>query len=133
MTRLSLRIFVISVTFGLLSAAVAACGNSGSEATQRGVGAACTTDSECTEMGQSCLDFKGGYCGLEGCNGDADCPGGSACITHTDSVNYCFLVCEQKADCNVNRSVEDEANCVSSVTWVDGDMGRKACEPPSGT
>ena len=132
MTRLGFRIFVISIVFGLFSVSASATGDGGSEAVELGVGAACTTDADCTEEGLVCLDFKGGYCGLEGCTGDADCPGGSACITHTDSVNYCFLVCEQKADCNVNRSVEDEANCVSSVVWVDGAMGRKACEPPSG-
>jgi hypothetical protein len=106
----------------------------GSDADALGVGAECASNSDCdTEGGQSCLGFKGGYCGLAGCTGDGDCPESSACITHDDGRNYCFRTCANKPDCNANRSVDNEANCVSSVTWVDGDMGRKACNPPSGS
>jgi hypothetical protein len=107
----------------------------GSDANSRGVGAECTVADDCTEEGQSCLDnFAGGYCGISACTGDADCPDGSACITHDDAVNYCFLVCLDKADCNENRSVANEANCNGSgtVTFVDDDLGRKVCVPPTG-
>jgi hypothetical protein len=70
---------------------------------------------------------------VQGCTGDASCPQGSACITHTDSVNYCFLVCATKPECNVHRSVANEANCSSNVVFVTGAQGRKACVPPSST
>jgi hypothetical protein len=66
-----------------------------------------------------------------GCTHDADCPDKSACIMHTDGINYCFRTCVDKPDCNANRDVDNESNCSSSVTFVDGTMGRKACVPPS--
>lgn len=106
------------------------CGGGGSEAQRRGVGSACTIDTDCTGTGQTCLAFKGGYCGLAGCQNDVGCPAGSACVAHTDGMNYCFLVCTEKPQCNVNRSAEVEANCSSSVTFVDGGS-KKACVPPS--
>jgi hypothetical protein len=125
MTRLLACVLVI--TF-------ASCGD-GTEADQLGVGAQCTSTDECNpEIQATCLtQFKGGYCGLTGCTGDADCPEASACIRHTDGVNYCFRVCADKAECNVNRDVENESNCSGSVEFVDPDLGRKACVPPSGT
>jgi hypothetical protein len=116
----------------LLLLGIGACADDADEAVKRGVGADCSSDVDCPEEGQSCLDFKGGYCGLEDCEGDDDCPRGSACVTHDDGVNYCFLLCGDKPDCNRHRGA-DEANCVSSVTFVEGGKnGAKACEPPSG-
>lgn len=109
---------------------VLACGDE-SEADRRGVGASCTTNDDCTEEGQTCLPFKGGYCGVRDCVEDTDCPGGSLCVTHDDGVNYCFLVCDTKADCNRNRSVDVESNCSSNITFADQGSG-KACVPPSG-
>ncbi|HEX5058101.1 MAG TPA: hypothetical protein VFV99_02020 [Kofleriaceae bacterium] len=97
-----------------------------------GVGAQCTGNDQCdADTHQVCLQFKGGYCGLMGCVHDTDCPPDSACIMHTDGINYCFRTCVDKPDCNANRDVDNEANCSSSVTFVDGTMGRKACVPPS--
>jgi hypothetical protein len=98
-----------------------------------GVGAACEKDADCyvDDMALTCLSFKGGYCGLEGCAGDADCPAGSACVSHDDGLNYCFLVCANKPQCNYTRPVEIESNCVSSIDFVDGAKGSKACVPPS--
>lgn len=117
--------------------AAAACGDGGAtEADRLGVGAQCTASAECAtvdEVELECLtQFNGGYCGLEGCTGDADCPEGSACVTHAeDAQNYCFRLCVDKPDCNRNRSVENEANCVGSIDFVDPRNERKACEPPS--
>lgn len=105
--------------------------DSGSEADRRGVGASCTNADDCTEDGQSCLAFKGGYCGVMGCALDTDCPTGSLCVSHTDGNNYCFLVCDTKDQCNRNRTADIEANCSSSVTYADKGTG-KACVPPSG-
>lgn len=112
----------------------AACGDDddGSEAQRRGVGSACADDTDCTEAGQHCLTFKGGYCGIADCTADSDCPAGSSCVTHDDGKNYCFLVCTDKPQCNVYRPVEAESNCSSNVTFVDGAKARKACVPPSG-
>jgi hypothetical protein len=113
-----------------------ACGDddddAGSAAQRRGVGAACTADPDCEEPGQRCLPFKGGYCGVAGCQTDANCPSGSACVTHDDGSNYCFLVCREKPECNIYRPADVEASCVSSIDFTDG-KGLKACVPPSGS
>ena len=109
-----------------------ACDDDGSEADRRGVGAQCANADDCTEEGQMCLaQFKGGYCGVQDCEHDVDCPDGSACIMHDDGSNYCFLLCVDKPDCNRNRDLENESNCSGNTTFVDGTMGRKACVPPS--
>jgi hypothetical protein len=83
---------------------------------------------------QRCLtQFKGGYCGLQNCTSHAACPEGSACVVHEDGDRYCFRSCIDKAECNVNRTPDNESNCSSSVTYVDGDKSLgKACVPPSG-
>jgi hypothetical protein len=110
-----------------------ACGDDDeTEADRKGIGAQCTKDDEC-QTGQKCLAFKGGYCGLTPCTGDADCPQASACVTH-EGANYCFRICIDKAECNVNRTIGvNESNCSSNTTFVSGTMGRKACIPPSST
>jgi hypothetical protein len=120
-----------------LMAIAMGCGDSGgTEADKTGVGAQCTDSSTCESADEEvelvCLtQFTGGYCGLEGCTGDVDCPEGSACVTHDDGNNYCFLVCVDKPDCNRNRDEENWSNCVGSITFVDDRNDRKACEPPS--
>ena len=100
-----------------------------------GVGAQCTVSGDCLstdEFTQVCLTrFAGGYCGLASCTDDLDCPDDSGCVTHTDTESYCFRTCTNKVDCNANRTVENEANCSSNVTFVAGAQGRKACVPPS--
>lgn len=116
------------ISLGLLTAS---CGDE-VEADELGVGAACASDDECTEEGQSCLDqFKGGYCGIADCADNADCPEGARCVAHTDGVNYCFRVCLNKAECNANRPADAESNCSSNVDFVDGSKDVKACVPPS--
>lgn len=125
-----MRVLCALVLVGLV-----ACGGDDeqSEADERGVGAVCASDDDCTEEGQSCLgQFKGGYCGVQGCMADGDCPEGSACVTHDDGENYCFLTCANKSDCNVNRDADNESNCSSSVDFVNEDQQSKACVPPSG-
>lgn len=119
-----------------MSLGVAGCGDDSTEADRIGVGAECTTNEDCPpqdELELACLtQFKGGYCGRVDCTGDVDCPEGSACVTHQeDGTNYCFRECQDKPDCNQNRSVENEANCVGSIDFVDPRNERKACEPPS--
>lgn len=106
------------------------CGSEGSEAQRRGVGAACAANPDCKE-GLTCLSFKGGYCGLAACQNDDACPQGSACVAHSDGKNYCFLVCTDKPQCNLYRAADQEANCSSNVTFVEGTPSVKACVPPS--
>ncbi len=109
------------------------CGGDDTEADRRGVGAECASAEDCFEEGQACLtQFKGGYCGVEDCASNADCPEGSGCVAHDDGNNYCFRFCEDKPECNLHRAEENESNCSSSITWVDGDTTGKACVPPSG-
>jgi hypothetical protein len=102
------------------------------DADDLGIGGQCANPDQCAD-GQMCLPFKGGYCGLTDCASDLDCPPRSACIAHSDGTNYCFRTCGEKRDCNVNRDVANEANCSSSVVFVDGAKGRKACVPPTGS
>jgi hypothetical protein len=107
-------------------------GNGGapiSPAQQSGVGRECSSNANCNP-GQICLNFKGGYCGLRDCLRDADCPLGSACVAHTDGVNYCFLICTDKSQCNYTRP-QFEANCSSTITFVEPPGKGKACIPPS--
>jgi hypothetical protein len=116
------RIFLIAFLF--------ACDN---DADEIGVGAQCTTDDECAETDPPivCLrTFKGGYCGLSACTANLDCPDGSFCVQHDDRQNYCFRACIDKPECNTNRDVENEANCSSNITRIEGG-NQKACVPPS--
>ena len=107
-------------------------GGGGSEAIRHGVGAACASNADCTETGQACLSFKGGYCGVQDCVDDAHCPQGSACVKYTDGKQYCFLLCLEKPDCNFSRPPEIEANCSSSIEFVSGAKTSKVCLPPTG-
>ena len=118
--------------------------NAPSEADQLGVGAQCSADADCnppddTDSGAGtdgdpvlrCLpQFKGGYCGLEACMVDTDCPDASACVAHTDGANYCFRLCVDKGECNYNRDADNESNCSANIVFTDGGAG-KACVPPS--
>jgi len=126
--------------FFLLGLSTIACGNDnppyvGTPADLIGVGAQCKTDADClrTEAGvQHCLtEFKGGYCGLKGCTKSADCPAGSGCVTYSTGTTYCFRICTDKSECNLNRTPDIESNCSSNVNFVDGKPGTKACVPPS--
>jgi hypothetical protein len=119
------RLLTCSILFGL----VVGCSN----ADDLGIGAQCTKNEDCDgSTSQICLtQFKGGYCGRQGCTHDTDCVADSACIAHDDGQNYCFRICVDKPDCNANRDAINEANCSSTATFVDGTNGRKACVPPS--
>ncbi|MCB9522945.1 MAG: hypothetical protein H6702_06150 [Myxococcales bacterium] len=117
-------------------------GDGGNAAARLGVGEGCAQSSDCPALPQEegadmgpaleCLPFKGGYCGLTGCQGDDDCPSGSACVTQ-GGANYCFLVCNEKPDCNAYRDAEDESNCSANAEFVSDRAGRKACVPPTGS
>ena len=137
MTRARVPWVVVCLT-GFLAGA--GCGDDdpgGSEAIARGVGAECDAKLACEEEGQACLtEFSGGYCGVADCAADADCPEGSACATDPDfgGVNYCFLICTDKPECNVHRSPENESNCTSSVDFIEEQAGGiKVCRPPMGS
>ncbi len=129
-----MRFFFAFIACALACCVLPSCGDdSGTEADRLGVGAQCNVDDDCNQsekLVQSCLSFKGGYCGVEGCKSDADCPEQSACVTHDDGVNYCFRVCRDKPECNVNRDADLESNCSSSVDFVDSSRTDKACVPP---
>jgi hypothetical protein len=123
--------FILAIS---IAALLAACDDD-TEADRQYVGGQCTVNDDCNQEGefpQSCLtQFRGGYCGLEDCLGDVDCPEASACVAHTDGMNYCFRICNDKAQCNRNRDLENESNCSANIDFVDGADGRKACVPPS--
>ena len=131
-------------SLALLCAASFACGGDGdddsTEADRVGVGAACSDENDCREQSDTdtegedlvcLLQFAGGYCGLEDCSANDDCPEGAACVAHSDGVNYCFRRCQSKSECNANRPVEAESNCSANVTFVEPATSGKACVPPS--
>jgi hypothetical protein len=127
-----------ALVFTLLLAIGCGDDDGGSAADRIGVGAECESNEDCPQserdggISQECLtQFKGGYCGLENCADHEDCPQGSGCVTHDDGNNYCFRLCGDKPECNLHRSLENEANCSSSIDYADADLG-KACVPPSG-
>ena len=121
-------------TLGLVLFFVLAWG-CGSDADDLNVGAQCVDNDSCDnndDFVQTCLpQFTGGYCGLEGCVDDDDCPEDSGCVAHTDGTNYCFRTCLDKPECNENRDSENESNCSSNVVFVEDIGSRKACVPPS--
>lgn len=125
------RAVLVTIAVVSLSSGCGSDSSGGTEAQQHGVGAACTRNEDCPEAGQACLPFKGGYCGVQGCTSTSGCPAGSACVTHSDGKNYCFLTCTDKPQCNVNRPAGVEASCSSSITFADGTKSSKACVPPS--
>lgn len=126
-----IEVMQILIALGL----VLAVGCSAESAADRlGIGSECTTTEDCDEdTNQSCLmAFKGGYCGIQDCVGNADCPEDSACVVHDDGTNYCFRTCIDKAECNLNRGADVESNCSANVTFVESVGSLKACVPPSG-
>lgn len=132
MRRFHFSSSVVSALAALVAIVIlVACGGD-TQTDQNGVGAQCASDEQCvTALHEICLtQFKGGYCGTGDCQHDADCPGGSACVTHTDGKNYCFRICSDKADCNRHRYPENAANCSANVIFVDGNGSFKACVPP---
>ena len=144
-----LRILALCVPVLLVPGLLVQCGggdddhgDEGTEADQIGVAAQCVVDDDCAHDHEHdsdgehaelvCLtNFKGGYCGLVGCAAHEDCPDGSACVMHDDGVAYCFRQCVDKAECNLHREADLEANCSSNIEWVGDDVG-KACVPPEG-
>lgn len=118
-----------------------ACGG-GNAADALGVAAECAVEEDCPEVTVNdeatqlkCLtQFKGGYCAIEDCTSNVDCPEGASCVAHEDGENYCFRQCTEKAECNANRSGDNQANCSGNFTYADeaDDVGSlKACIPPS--
>jgi hypothetical protein len=111
------------------------------EADKLGVGSECARDTDCPEVkidGQdvqlACLtQFEAGYCAIEGCEESADCPEGATCVAHDDGESYCFRQCQNKSECNANRSPDSEANCSANFDYEvpEEDEGLKACIPPS--
>jgi hypothetical protein len=127
-----------SLAWFTLGLGLACSDDEGSAADRIGVGAECSTSSPCPkarrgeeEVQLACLAaFRGGYCGIADCQSDADCPDGSACVNHEGGARYCFRTCVEKAECNRNRTTENEANCSANVDFIAAE-GVKACVPPS--
>jgi len=135
------RTLTIISLLAALGLSLTACGG-GNEADRIGVASVCEVDEDCPETTvddetvqlQCITDFRGGYCSIPDCENNADCPDGATCVLHDDGLTYCFRECEEKAECNANRPVEDEANCNSSFDYADpadDTEGLRACIPPS--
>lgn len=130
------RVSLICVLVCFVCLAVAGCGDDdGSEADRQLIGAECAVPEDCDDEDDEtppldCLtEFGGGYCGRAGCAASDDCPEGSLCADLNGSY-YCFLVCNDKGECNRNRTVDNESNCSSNIDPVEGGI-EKLCIPPS--
>ena len=136
---------ILSIALLLGFASLVGCGDDdeGNDADRAGVGAMCQVMDDCQQpdppcdggpgcFPQQCLtQFTGGYCGIQNCTSNAECPDGSACVAHDDGNNYCFRLCNDKPECNLHRDAANESNCSSSVDFVDPTTQGKACVPPS--
>src|SRR4051794_5183749 len=100
----------------------------GSEAKPAGqVGAACAADSDCKQMGASCIlpgtnsTWDGGYCTVKGCPAVA-CPDGTFCQQGNTKLGNttCFLKCTTEADCRTGYRC-----CESTMP-----TGTKVCAAP---
>jgi hypothetical protein len=116
---------------------LAACGGDESAAEPGLVGAGCQTQDDCQKDEQSgdvtkqcLLQFRGGYCAIDGCERDLECPSGSACVAHGDGNSYCFRLCSDDGECNRNREPGSEASCTSSAQFLERSGGR-VCVPSS--
>jgi hypothetical protein len=131
---LRMKLTALSAFCFLAASLLLGCGDDddgGTEADRLGVGAECAEDVDCLEPAVCLQQFKGGYCGLQDCMANEDCPQASVCVAHGDGKNYCFRACIDKAECNANRSPDQEANCSSNIDFVEQDTSGKACVPPS--
>ncbi|MFO0696529.1 MAG: hypothetical protein U0230_23375 [Polyangiales bacterium] len=135
---MKLRLLALVVGLGLVGC------DDATDADRIGVAAECASTADCPTYtpadggtrSLTCLtQFKGGYCGIQGCQSSYDCPNGALCVHHPDGNNYCFRACVDKSQCNANRTAGNAANCSSSFDWAvpAEDDGSKACIPPSGT
>ena len=101
----------------------------GGDADGLGIASQCSQDSDCAEDLSCVLAFKNGYCGKSGCTTNADCPETGICVQH-EGANYCFRACQEKTECNANRSEDSFANCSANIERTDtGDA--RVCLPPS--
>src|SRR6478752_3268847 len=108
---LSVVSFSMGIAFALVGCGDDEGGGPGTEADRVGVGAECAADENCPEPLVCLTQFKGGYCGLADCAMNEDCPEGSACVAHSDGHAYCFRICVDKSECNLNRSLDAASNC----------------------
>ena len=84
-------------------------GTSGGGSGDAPIGAACAKDSSCEGKAATCLtevsiggffmlDFPKGYCAVEGCEDDSDCPKGSGCL-NAFGMQICLQTCDRDRDC----------------------------------
>ena len=116
-----MRVFVGLLGLSLMVALGIACGGP----PKADIGSPCTKSEECNdEKKLTCLTtFVSGYCGVEGCSSNSDCPTGSVCVSHKDGKKYCFQTCKEKDECKSN------ASCTVNVIFTDGAQGDKVCQP----
>ncbi len=85
--------------------------NNGPGGSDAPVGAACKSDSSCDDKNAECLteesvggflmiEFPEGYCAVQGCEEDDDCPDGSGCF-NAIGLQYCLQTCDSDRDCRV--------------------------------
>ena len=107
--------------------------SSSTEADRIGVGAECSEAAECESADEditlTCLtEFAGGYCGLEGCEGDVDCPEGSACIAYDDGNHYCFAsVSKSQSAIKTEPPKTKRIALRTSISWTSARSVRPAC------
>lgn len=91
-----------------------------------GVGARCTTASDCSGDLECLTDLSGGYCTRSGCTSHDDCPGDGVCVVGAERT-YCARPCSRPSDCSFCRSDAAPASCRSDVTLAEEGTSVSVC------
>ncbi len=112
------------------------CRSSGGGGTNRkicvpgdcGVGARCSSAADCDPDLECVTSFHGGYCTMRDCTVNADCPGGTLCVTVGDE-NFCHRPCATASDCSLCRNADSPATCRDDVTFAEDGTTGSVCVP----
>lgn len=95
-----------------------------------GVGAKCRAAASCSSEGQTYRNFNGSYCGVSGCTANAIARKAPSASRTPTAPTLLSPFCNDKPDSNGNRTVENEANGVATVTFIEPATTGKVCALP---
>jgi hypothetical protein len=94
-----------------------------------GLGARCTTATDCSGDLECLTDLPGGYCSRGGCSSNADCPGDGVCVDRGEGQTYCARPCNRASDCGFCRGEALPADCRSDVMFAEEAVSVSVCVP----
>lgn len=88
---------------------------SGGQDGQSSVGGACSSADDCAGSPAACFSaddgFPGGYCVVEGCETNDDCPGDASCWSFQDDTTKCLANCTTRSDCREGYYCDADNTC----------------------